>query len=307
MLPCYPQHSNLLRTFQLSSGSVPGRRHIGNGNLLAGRNNQDSFGIYQGDRFLLTSVHDGCGSSHYSEVGALMAPRLLAAAFETAIDHLDGSLPDKPQILINLAQFHFLNSLHRSIEELSPRKTGEYFNKTVLDFFLFTTIGAFLSDDLFIIFACGDGLYWLNGKLFILEPASGNTPAYIAYALLQDQDLSESFASPPALSVLAAGSLSSLQSLVLATDGAHALVRNEISLVPGKQKTVGPIEQLWLDDRFYDDQQPELLTLWLRQLNSEVTRLSSANTCPATLKRHCGLLEDDTTLVTLRRRAHDHD
>lgn len=231
-----------------------------------------------------------------------MAPRLLAASFEKALDQLQGWMPPDPRLLVNIAQFYFLDSLCQIAERLSPLNTAECFNKTVQDFFLFTTLGALLIAESCVVFACGDGLYWLNEELSILEPDNGNKPSYIAYAMLKDHSGEPAF--QPSLSVVALRPVSALQNLVLATDGAQALIRSEHSLVPGKRTTVGPVNQIWQNDRFYDDQQPELLTPWLRQLNSEVTRVGAAEE-GRELKRHFGLLEDDTTLVSLRRRRRE--
>ena len=59
--------------FDVAVASVLGSDHA-----RVGRNNQDAALVVRGDRFLLGVVSDGCGSCHRSEVGAVLATRLVA-------------------------------------------------------------------------------------------------------------------------------------------------------------------------------------------------------------------------------------
>src|SRR4051794_26892607 len=66
--------------FEVAAGSVPGRDHLGRGNLLAGRNNQDAYAWSCSEAGLVAVVCDGCGGGRHSEVGAQLGARLLVTA-----------------------------------------------------------------------------------------------------------------------------------------------------------------------------------------------------------------------------------
>ena len=287
------------RQFQCSAGTVPGRRHTGNGNLLGGKNNQDAFGIYKTNRFLLATVHDGCSSGSHSEIGAWLAPKLLAGAFEKAFAKTD---TNEPIHLLALAQQYFLDAMENTIRLLLPASNQQEFQQTTADYFLFTTVGALLTADYCLLFACGDGLYCLNGRLVELGPYPGNAPPYSAYSLLPQHQVKAETLPVANLQALELLGLSEVASLVLGTDGARDLLASADKKLPGKRTNVGPLSQIWTEDRFFDESQSNLLTPWLRQINSEVTKISQTAS-GAELKRHYGLLEDDTTLVVLRRSA----
>ena len=68
----------LLDTFEIASGTVPGRNHVGRNGLLIGQNNQDGMTILTEPNALIAVVTDGCGSQGQSEVGARLGARLLA-------------------------------------------------------------------------------------------------------------------------------------------------------------------------------------------------------------------------------------
>lgn len=288
--------------FQVSAGSIPGRRHVGCGNLLIGKNNQDALGVHRTESFLLASVHDGCSSGQFSEVGALMAPKLLAAAVHKALVQL-GENPLDPQILIELTNSHFLDALFHIVDKLSPQET---FDETLLKYFLFTTVAALIVQDTCLIFACGDGYVWVNDSLTCLAPHFGNTPSYIAYSLLANRNNLTEAARASSFSAVSMTPLAELDSLILATDGASPLIPDNDKQIPGKVTLVGKITDLPKEDRHFNDNNLEQLTLWLRQLNSEVTRLGTTESGPL-LKRHYGLLEDDTTLICIRRRREHVD
>jgi serine/threonine protein phosphatase PrpC len=68
--------------FEVAFGSIVGTDHLGRGNLLVGRNNQDSGLVFQAEQYSLLLVTDGCGSGVASEVGAQLGARLIASAID---------------------------------------------------------------------------------------------------------------------------------------------------------------------------------------------------------------------------------
>jgi serine/threonine protein phosphatase PrpC len=55
---------------KMATGTIPGRRHVGSGNLLVGKNNQDALGTAVSDECFVAVVCDGCSTGAYSEFGA---------------------------------------------------------------------------------------------------------------------------------------------------------------------------------------------------------------------------------------------
>ncbi len=296
VLPHFNPSIQLQSTFQFTAGTVPGRRHVGSGNLLAGKNNQDSYGVFHSPDFTLATVHDGCSSGPHSEVGALMAPRLMATAFERAFAETASLSQGSPALLLNLATTHMLASLRALAAQLAPDSSSEQFCTILTKYFLFTTIGVLITERLCMVFACGDGIYIFNERVLELGPFPQNAPPYLAYSLVSDKNLPDATLRP-----LLIADPGDVNSIAICTDGARSLLDAQQELIPGKKVAVGSINQLWTDDRFYNDSQCDLLTPWLRQVNSEVTRIQNTGD-KAEIKRHYGLLEDDTTIVALRRR-----
>ena len=87
-----------------------------------------------------------------------------------------------------------------------------------------------------------------------------------------------------------------LHSFVLATDGLNDILDKPELLIPGTQKEIGPISQLWEENRFFTN--PDNLRRWLVQLNREGQKIDWKE--QAVMKYH-GLLHDDTTLIVGRR------
>lgn len=63
-----------MELFELGGGSIPGKDHLFNGNLLVGKNNQDAFQVSQTSGLTIAVVADGCGSKPQSEQAQTSAP-----------------------------------------------------------------------------------------------------------------------------------------------------------------------------------------------------------------------------------------
>jgi hypothetical protein len=309
--------------FQVSVGSIPGRAHVGSGNLLNGKNNQDGFVLEVFDDCIIALVQDGCSSGAHSEVGAKVGAKILSRLIYDSIR--SGALPavataDDASLQLERIRRRLLSRLKLIAESLkmpncicpnqSKCKCGE--KKLVHDFLLFTTVGLIVMPSRTIIFSLGDGMYALNDRIEELGPFPNNAPPYVAYSLFPNL-----FAVNQELlryKIHAVIPTQQLNSAMVATDGLKELVGRELRTFPGKQKCIGNLRQLWLDDRFFEDEDQtvekgdhslgngnrELITPWLRQINSEVVRL---NTDEFRMERSAGLLQDDTTVIALRRQA----
>lgn len=285
------------KAFQWTAGSVPGRRHVGTGNLLGGKNNQDSFGVFPLQDALLATVHDGCGTGKHSEAGAQLAPTIVANAVKETI-RING-LPDASNLQcwfqdLNLKAVATLRGILQCLApvDLAPGQL------LIANYFLFTTVGVLVTNEICIVFACGDGTFFVNGQRVRLSPGNGNRPAYLAYALDIETDPDIAKASLEPVHTI---NTKEVDSLVIGTDGLDSLLDSTEEFMPGKKRTVGAITQTWTNDLFFDQIGTDLLTPWLRQINSEVSKLGHTAQGPV-LKRDFGLLEDDTTLVVIRRR-----
>lgn len=320
--------------FQISAGTIPGRAHIGSGNLLVGKNNQDSFALKVFDDCIIATVHDGCSAGAQSELGASIAGRLLVPLLREELGasalHAVNSIDQlkvifekiRKRFLCKIAKFASLlattgeniracreaptevmnahcNDQQVNEIEYCRELTHKYCShKNVLhDCFLFTTIGVIVTSKTTVVFSIGDGLFAINGNMTQVGPFPGNAPPYIAYALLPsvfnyDCELLK-------FKIHAVVPTESVESLLIATDGLNELIGKDSTMLPGKNRLLGHLSQLWSDDRFFDDTEHELITPWLRQVNSEVVKLN----CNAQLERSSGLLSDDTTLIAIRRKV----
>jgi hypothetical protein len=292
--------------FQISAGTVPGRLHLGTGNLLNGKNNQDSYEVVLSDDCIVALVLDGCGSGRHSEIGSKIGGRLLSQAIvELARSGALSTVasPDSALDIMERLRRRTLLQLRQIASSLSigvcPHDVYENcacdFKSFIREFFLFTIVGLIVTEGNTIVFSIGDGLYALNGELHEVGPYEHNAPPYLAYSFFENSygdDASLRFKVHELIET------KDLETAMIATDGLCDLLKREKHLIPGKSRSVGHISQVFSDDRFYVDANSEALTPWLRQLNSEVVKF---NTQKMSIERHPGLLPDDTTVIALRR------
>lgn len=317
--------------FQISAGTIPGRAHIGSGNLLIGKNNQDSFALRVFDNCIIATVHDGCSAGPQSELGAAIGGRILVQLLHNAVT--SGALQavtsnqqvndlfekTRKRFLYNIAKIADALSAKNGTDSMciktpsaiSPARFSDELTsgcgetshkycshkKVLHDCFLFTIFGLIVTSKTTIVFSIGDGLFAINGNVTKVGPFPGNAPPYVAYALLPsvfnyDSELLK-------FKIHAVIPTSSVDSLLIATDGLQDLIGKDAAMLPGKSKPLGHISQLWEEDRFFDDNEHELITPWLRQVNSEVVKLN----WNAQLERSSGLLSDDTTLIAIRKKT----
>lgn len=304
--------------FQFSAGTISGRAHIGSGNLLLGKNNQDGYNLEVLPNCTIATVHDGSSSGRHSEVGAKIGGRLICRLIYDAV--CNGSIDtvqnaEDGELIFEKIRRKFLKRMIQILDYLDvpycdciacivrPSKDKQSSNhgccsldRLVHNYFLFTTVGLVMTPGVSIFFSVGDGAYAFNGALKILGPFPENAPPYIVYPLTNTAYKTEWLK----FKIHAVLPTAELDCGLIATDGISDLLDKENQHIPGKNIQVGPIEQFWMNDRFYDEQEFELITPWLRQLNSEVVRAKKDGDTTR-LERSCGLLPDDTTLIVFRR------
>lgn len=278
--------SDVTAHFALAGGTVPGRAH-----LQAGRGNQDAIAWRQTPEAIVAVVADGCSSGAHCEVGAQLTVRLLVEALHAQISA--GIWPDPPEGafdeqecraimsgLLEAARQQTLGSLQALISAF-----GSAAHQAVIDLLLCTAIGLVITPHLALVFALGDGLVVVNGEATRLGPYAGNAPPYLAYGLLVGTP--ETHPQALRLGICSLLPSSALGSILIGTDGVLDLAHAAPSTLPGTSERVGSLAQFWTEDRYMA--RPDAIRRRLALVNRQVAGSH-------------GLLQDDTSLVVLRRR-----
>jgi hypothetical protein len=276
------------RAFAIAGGRVTGRAH-----LRLGHGCQDSLTWYAAAGALVAVVTDGCGSSQHSEVGARLGARLLAAALVRRLEraapsaHGPGEPDGEPDAeLVTRACDDMLAHLR-----VVAQAMGGDLARTVSEHFLFTVVGAVITPARALVFAIGDGIVAINGAVHVIGPFPGNCPPYPGYGLLAP-------GAPVTLSFLATEPTAAIQSILLATDGAGEILAQPDRALPGRSESVGPLAQFWTDDAFFRNPDAIRRRLWLMSREHV-----SADWQQRRLSRDAGVLGDDTTIISIRRRG----
>ncbi len=278
-----------LNHFEIAGGSVTGTRHI-----KRGSNNQDYYSFVRTDEYIVAIVSDGCGSCLHSEVGSKIQTEVvlqsLATHYVTHVQELGEDCILYPKFWKEVEE----SALH-SIKTLAMQM-GDDLRSTIARYFLATCIGVLITKKYTQLFSCGDGVYMLNGKQWNIGPFEGNMPPYFAYAITGSSITDTN----PELLGLRRNELlktEEIHSLLLGTDGVEDLIKKSDSLFPGQEKNIGTISQFWENDAYF--QNPQLITNTLRMMNTEkkIPQWKDEN-----ILKFEGILPDDTTLITIRRK-----
>lgn len=271
-------------TFESAAGSVSGTKHA-----AAGRNNQDAWHVVRNERATIAIVCDGCSSGTSSEVGAHCGARLVAESLCRAVA-LHG--PDVPAAtLLEYVRKDVLSALSGLL-----RRMGERTPAIIEQYFLFTIVGVAILSSRTFIFALGDGIVAVNGEVINLGSFPNNEPPYIVYGIVET---SLKKTSPELLRFRIVHELptEAVQSILIGTDGVRDLIARADRLMPGRDEIVGPLSQFWTEDRYFRNRDMVRRRLFL--LNRTTTSIDWQT---QSVSKADGLLEDDTTLVVLRRR-----
>lgn len=270
--------------FEFATGSVPGYEHV-----RAGRNNQDGFTIIHTERTTVVVVCDGCSSGRYSESGSQFGSRLLARTISDRVNVKLRSGVDflKSPIVWSNIRDSALWEMRKWADSLGAVDgDGRVSSSFVNDHLLFTTVCAVITPERSEFASLGDGVVSVNGETKFLGPFDGNAPPYLGYGLVKTSMKEENLQ----FVVHRSMRTSDLDSFMLGSDGIQALHKAGSVPYPGKSKLVGPLSQLWEDDRFF--------------LNQDAGRRHMVLANGGVGYRLPGLLDDDATFVSGRRIRH---
>jgi Protein phosphatase 2C len=194
--------------FVVAVGSVTGREHT-----RLHRNNQDGLAARVEPERILTAVCDGCSGGRSSEVGA----RLGAAWIVASLPRILADRPDEAELASALA-----DDLLDYLRQIAAGLGGS--PEVVRDYLLFTFLAAVIEPDRALVIGLGDGLFAADGERRVIDPGPDNAPPYLAYRLVDPALLT----APPDLTPRLHLRAGTLDSLVLATDGAAALSPGEL-------------------------------------------------------------------------------
>jgi serine/threonine protein phosphatase PrpC len=265
--------------FEVAAGSVAGREHT-----RTGKNNQDAFAWDSLDDAIVAVICDGCGSASHSEVGAQIGARIVVATLVRQLRCSQGLVAEGFWAIVQRRILTRLRSLAHSL--------GGSWEKTVQQYLLFTILGAVITPAETTVFGVGDGIFAINGIVYPLGPFAHNAPPYLAYHLSPPPDLPL-----PSIQVHYQLPTADLQTLLLGSDGILDLKAAAQQLLPGKPEPVGDLCQFWQAPYFRN---PDRVRRRLSLINREVHQPDWSQ---QQLVKQPGLLPDDTTLVSIRRRG----
>lgn len=202
-------------------------------------------------------------------------------------------------------RLQFLKILERARQDVLARlrvlaqDMGGSYSQTVNDYFLFTVVGAILTDEFCCFFSRGDGLIVINGEEHWLEPDDGNKPVYLAYGILESS-LADTRPEELKFDILQVISTELLKHFLIGTDGLRHFKNAQGRPLPGQgqEELVGPLSQFWIQDRYFYNsdnvrRRLALINLTVHKHDWDEQRFTTTT----------GYLKDDTTLIVGRRRS----
>lgn len=266
--------------FEVAAGSILGQNH-----RRVSQNNQDAWAILTPDQATIAVVCDGCGSRPKSEVGAQLGAQLTV---HTLAQLLAEERPEK-ELFWQALRKRLLEEMQTLKEQLGADAQG------LLDYCLFTLIGCLVTPATTWIFGLGDGVFAINEQLHRIGPFANNAPPYLGYSLLWE---AEKGPDPFQLQVYAQRPTEQVQSVLIGSDGVGDLMDVAEKYLPGKSEPVGPLNQFWRCDRYFHN--PDQVRRRLAQINREVIQ---PDWHTQQVRKIPGLLPDDTTLISIRRKT----
>ncbi|UZQ54390.1 protein phosphatase 2C domain-containing protein [Trichothermofontia sichuanensis B231] len=269
--------------FDIAAGSVIGREH-----RRLGRNNQDAYAVQAKLDRTIAVVCDGCGSSPHSEVGAQLGARWVVASLDRQCERGQPKLQD-PDFWPELQQ-ELLNQIRQVATGL-----GSALETVIWDYFLFTIVGVIVTAEITVIFSLGDGVAMLNEEVLLQGTIADNRPPYLAYGLFPNH-----FSMADLQFTVYPRSTATVNTLLIGTDGVQDLAKTLDPLLADVDLMPEMFTPFWQDDRYFRN--PDQVRRYLVRCNREVIQ---PNWQTQVLERQSGLLEDDTTLVLMRRKSRE--
>ncbi len=289
-----------MKGFEIAKGTVIGREH----RRLA-RNNQDASFVTEEDGIIIATVCDGCsialgkdgeGYAPASEVGSNLIARLFNKLALENLAHF--SIRRKVWCNDEALIFDYLESLRIiCLEEIMgiASKLGKTPYDALNDFFLATIVSVIITPEIAFVCMLGDGVAYVNGDRIEVQQYPDNKPPYIIFGALNSatSKLGEQYVRFNLLKVLP---ISEIKSVFIASDGADYIIRNSEKNYPGKQEKIGDISQFWENPKFFTN--PDLVRRKLALMNSDHSKIDWEL---RTVRHETGFLEDDTTLIAIRK------
>ena len=278
-----------LNRFEIAGGSVIGTRHS-----KVGRNNQDHFLSIRDDNFIIAIVADGCSSAKHSEVGSKLLSSIFAQTLAGYIRR-NHTLPHETLFLHDWLWYNVRQDVLARIRIIA-QDMGENLLETTSSYFLSTLLGVVITPNVTCVFSCGDGVYFINNEPHVIGPFPGNKPPYLVYGIT-GSEITRNDTS--LLNIQRHGILQTadIDHLLIGTDGVSDLMELAYKQFPGQERTIGNIDQFWIDDIYFKN--PE----WIR---NTLTAINTEKRKPIWEERDIikspGLLPDDTTFITIRRK-----
>lgn len=251
----------LNKIFSYTKGSIIGSTHRNNF-----KNNQDFHWTISDESSIIAIAADGCGSGAHSEVGVGMVVPTLAYKIQHHISH-GTAIEEAIQSSLNTIQ-DFIRS------NAVAMKSGLSLAETIENFFLFTIMGAIVTEKETVVFSIGDGVYAVNGSVHVID--QNNAPNYLSYSILKN--------TVPEFVINVKMPTETVESIIIASDGAGDIIKNQDQQIKvGLQmKQVGNLNQ------FIEGDMRGSSIRMTKHLNV----LSKQN-----------MVTDDTTIVTIVRNA----
>ncbi|WP_299412221.1 protein phosphatase 2C domain-containing protein [Acaryochloris sp. IP29b_bin.148] len=265
--------------FEVAAGSILGQNH-----RRVSQNNQDAWASLALEQAMIAVVCDGCGSRPNSEVGAQFGAQLTV---HTLAQLVAAERPED-ELFWQMLKKRLLGGMQTLQKRLGADSQG------LLDYWLFTLMGCLVTPETTWIFGLGDGVFAINEQIHPIGPFANNTPPYLAYSLLWD---TEKGPDPFQIQIYAQHPTEQVQSVLIGSDGVGDLMDVAENCLPGRPEPVGPLNQFWRCDRYF--QNPDQVRRRLAQINREVIR---PDWHTRQVRKIPGLLPDDTTLISIRRK-----
>lgn len=267
--------------FEVAAGSILGKNH-----RRVGKNNQDAWAILTPVQTIIAVVCDGCGSRPCSEVGSQLGAQLTVKTIATMLSAERTAEDDL-----------FWQDLHEALLEGVQdwqRRLG-LDSQLLLDYFLFTMMGCLMTPETTWVFGLGDGVFAINEQIQQIGPFADNAPPYLAYGLYWAE---EKGTNPLQLQIYDQQPTNQVQSLLIGSDGVGDLIEAAEACLPGQVEQVGHLSQFWGCDRYFRN--PDGVRRRLAQINREVIQ---PDWDTQQVRKIPGLLPDDTTLISIRRKS----
>jgi hypothetical protein len=279
----------LMKQWELAAASIAGTTHV-----KRGINNQDFFHWLFTEDFLIAFVSDGCGSTKHSEVGSRLLSRIFV---QTMAKYLRQGREIEGEKLFQLeAWWDIVRQDVLARIRLIAQEMGENWWEILKDYFLATLVGVVIREDTTCIFSCGDGVFAVNEELQVIGPFEGNKPPYLVYGLT-GSEITDKDATLLQIQRNQIIPTSEVHSLMIGTDGVGDLAQLAEKSFPAKEKLIGPIEQFWSENIYFAN--PAWMQNVLTTINTEKKRIHHNG---RDIQTFSGLLPDDTTLITLRKK-----